>query len=334
MCGQLPPPVKCMRWGFERIMMPGIRCLRLFLLTIIAAIPLIMLSGCTGRPEPEGPDQEREATGTGTPAVRMENPAEWQAHAESVGFLYDTSTEAFYRSYGRLPSSLQELEDSELTWFIPIAPDFAPDFEVVDRPLGAIRDDLYRVQFSFTDTGYEFAFFSAASEDEQPVLVDLGDDQAASRYEAHFARYDEILYPWSGKTPELTRYFLAYSFSRYLVKRAYEKLGKFPYAAEEVTIDSWEPKEDVFNELPVIDVGWPGWFYAGFVPTETGGIVHIELVHRNRMRAIPEFTYTMDENGTVIETEEDILNQKMTNIEDSTTLVDTSLPGWGFPRLH
>lgn len=296
----------------HRVSIPFPNRLLIVLLTLPSAF--LWTAGCGGGRSPLG------------------ESGRWDIFALSVRDLYDTSAEAFWREHGRMPASLQELQTSGWQWFDPVAPGYAPDFEMVQRPLSTWQEDLDHIELVFTQTGFDFAFhMRLGNMGGKPSLMTLDEPDAIARYEKNRSETQES-YSVAGTDEDGIRHHVALSLETQFVRRYLAEYRRCPRSGDQLVRGMWEPRGDVLRKLPTVKAGEEGWFYVGLKPSGRGAILYMELVHLGGMPAVEQIAYDLEmRDGSMTVTESQVPADRQVKREDTFALVDSSLPGWGFP---
>lgn len=254
----------------------------------------------------------------------------WQENNLAITSLFDTSTEAFYGQYRRIPGSLDELKSSGWLWFYPVVPEYAPDFEIVDRELEEWDADKDKVHFKFTETGYVcYYYIRKTGETTEHQQENIGNSNVKSRYDSHRsfdpegARYD--LY-----NAGYRRQFLAFNLARHFIRRYYTENNALPGTAPELYNAWFDPMSEAIAAIPIIPEGNPYSVYVGYKGEANRGIMYVEIVRPDRTVYTQQRVFMIEAQGnalTVIETalpeEEFILK------EDTIMFLDSSLSNWG-----
>ena len=270
------------------------------------------------------------ACGGGGKSSRMTEYQHWQDHNLMVRDMLNVSTEAFYGEYGRLPRSLEELQDSKWSWFAPIAPDFAPDFELIDRPLESWDSDCDKVQFSFTETGFDCSYFIRKSEESgDPHQDSIGSSRAAASYEQHRS-FDEDWARYDIRNSGYLRQNMIFSISRLLVRRFYERYHTMPGNADQLYRDDWRPSEEIFRNLPTIPEGRQYGVYVGLTTINGQGVLYFEFTRADNSKVTVRRAFKIESTENIVTIRETSLDEEEgVAREETKPFIDSAIPGWG-----
>lgn len=254
----------------------------------------------------------------------------WADTNRAIAGIFDVSAESFYGANMRMPVSLDDMDRSGWLWFYPVAPDYAHDFEIVDRPLDEWEDDKEKVHFSLSDSGYDYYYFIRKSEETtEHQQESIGSSNAESRYDQHRS-FDPDAERYNLHNPGYLRQLLAFNLSRQLMRRYYTEFNSLPSRAEELYNAWFEPRPEALAGLQRIPEGNAYSVYVGFKNEPDRGIMYFEVVRPDRSVFIHQRVFKIDTMGnawTVIETllpEDDNIEK-----EDSIMFIDSTLPNWG-----
>jgi len=269
--------------------------------------------------------------GCGKRQAPMSEYQDWLDYTAALKDMLDISTEAFYRVNLRLPSSLDELRSSQWLWFEPVAPTYAPGFEVVDRPLEVWEKDRDKVQLSFDGTGFTFSYYLRKSQGAgDPHLVStLSDKDALKRYE-QIVLSDKRAAIFDVTNVGYIRQNLAYAISMRLARNYFSEHHGMPRKAGKLYESLWTPNEEVFGALEVIGEGRPFGVYVGFANKGDNGVYYYEIVRADGSTYVEQRMYRIEpaQNATAIR-ESLLEGDQRIKREDTVPFIDSTLHGWG-----
>ena len=256
---------------------------------------------------------------------------EWVDINTNVRDMVNVCTEAFYREYHRMPASLDELKTSKWYWLDPVAPDFAENFELVDRELGSYDDDSDRIQVSFTETGITYVFYYRASEETgQPhKFTGLTRADAKSGYENNI-QIDINSAQFDVTNSGYIRQNLAYAISRLLVRRYVEAAQAPPSKPSALFKDRWTPRSDTLGPLERISPEITHYCYTGIATVDGEAVLYVELMKPSGEPFTEQRVYKIQTAGNTTAVAEALLEEaKHVEKDETEPIIDSSLNGWG-----
>ncbi len=264
-------------------------------------------------------------------SARLDTYSRWLNHINATRNMIESSTEAFYRQYGRLPTSIDELENSQWLMFEPVPPDNQPLFDFVDRDLESYEEDGDKIKITYDFDGYEFAYYTIAAEGAgQPHIVDaLSNTHAANSY-GSLIQTDMENENSDITDPDFIRQKLVHALVRQFARRYFEEHLNLPRDPADLIRGYWTPRTTVISNLPTYETDQPHWVYIGVAHEDDNEILYIEIVRPDSTVVSEQWVFkvsTQDNTTSVHEyrlTDDDEIERDVTE-----PFIDASQPGWG-----
>lgn len=283
------------------------------MLLLIATILLPLMMGC------------------GDSKSHLSEYQEWIDINTSIRDMMNVYTEAFFREYQKMPSSLEELQSSEWYWLDPVGPKFTDNFELVDRELGSYDDDSDKIQVSFTETGITYVYYYRDSaEGGQPhKYTGLTRGDAKSTYENNIqADINSAMFDVTNM--KYVRQNLMYGIARLLVRRYVEFYRAAPSKPRDLFANRWEPRTEIFGMLNSLPPNGVYSAYTGITIVDNEAVLFIELMQPNGEPFTEQRVYNIQVTGNTSSVVETFLEEeKHVERDETEPIFDSSLTGWG-----
>lgn len=275
--------------------------------------------------------QDCEVTGT-IPKIDPKSP--YSIRVSNLSEIYNFirfSTEAFYRERRRIPASLEELYESGWLMFTPKPTELLPRLRLTNEPLYETAEYDNTVSIVFTPGGFKFSYvvpkkdLSGYRIEKRDGAINFADD-----FE-EFTKMFEKGSCFTNRKPIDIRLCLFDSICNNMAFHYWRKTGELPENIEQLIDGKWEPREDIISRLPVVAPPAIGAFYFGACKSKN--ITYVEMVTTDT--GVP-----FDMQRIYISkdpfTGEDVLLSRTASVsekvkkEETVSIIDSSIPGWGF----
>jgi hypothetical protein len=216
-------------------------------------------------------------------------------------------------------------------WFEPVAPNYQPALELVDRELESYEADGEKIKFTFDSDGYQFAYYTLAVEGAgQPHLVDaLSNAHAANAYERLVE--SDIQNERSDVTnPTFIRQKYIHALVKQFARRYFEEHLSLPDSPRDLISGYWEPRGEVFSSLPTYGQDQANWVYVGIGSADENDVLYIEIVRPDGSVINEQWIYRSSTQDNTTSVRESRLTDDQSIERDATEpFIDASQQGWG-----
>lgn len=265
--------------------------------------------------------------------------SDFQARLDQLSVMQSfchIETEAFYRQNRRMPSSWNELENTDWVLLMPIPMNYSPGLNIVERPLGSVHTDLNTIQIVFNPLGFDFLCYmqntieAVEAVDEQYRIISFGTSDYARALDAHYGEFSS-----GSRLIDTNTVNIRISLMKRICKRLMVDYWiyhqDFPNTFTELLDDKWVPYEEKIFNLETIPTGDEGWFYFGVSPENN--ICYFEYILTKTPPIIEQVVYIIDDALTVESGEigREICTGSSEGItrDNTTPIIDASVLNWG-----